>query len=97
MTPLVAGPDLPRHWARIERDLLTRFVARPGGRDVRDPMIPGQARLLAATTRSITIHFGGASHPVTLDFAPGRSACLELTAGKVERIVLDGPGASKPI
>ena len=93
LTPLVAAEKLPPYWARVDGEDLILFFAHPGAWDVRYPMEPGQALTLAATKLAVVVHWGGVEHPVTLDFAPGGSACLQIRQGRVEIITLRGGSA----
>lgn len=94
LTPLVEGKDLPPFWARADAAGLTMFFAHPGAWDVRYPMTLGQAKALPAARRLVVIRFAGGEFPVTLDFPPGRSICLEVRDGRAAVVPLTGTGVT---
>ncbi len=93
LTPLVSAEKLPPYWARVDGDALTLFFAHPGAWDVRYPMTHGQALTLPAISLPVQIQFQRISYPITLDFLPGRSVCVQVQAGQVETIYPPGSAA----
>jgi len=84
--PFISGDNVPRHWCRLEGDVLYVFFPNPKAERLKFPMGYGQSMETDTKESGIVLNWQGREIPLQLVFEPYQSLLYKIDDGKAEKI-----------
>jgi hypothetical protein len=84
--PLISGNVIPRHWCRIDNDVLYIYFPNPKSDRLKFPLSYGQSLNSETKNIDIKINHDKKTYKVTLKFEPYQSLLYKIEKGKIEQI-----------
>jgi hypothetical protein len=86
INPLISGNEIPRHWCRIDNDVLYIYFPNPKSDRLKFPLSYGQSLNSDTKFIDIKINYEKKTYKVTLKFEPYQSLLYKIEKEKIEQI-----------